>query len=113
MSDFDRHDSLPFSTGLESRLGFCPTRIVDISLRGAVVESHDWLGVGDSCTLRMDDPDVEVAAVVGRCRVARMDGAHPVYELALGFEAPPSIRRQIAGVVATIARDRLECVPAW
>jgi hypothetical protein len=113
MSDSNRRESPRFSTGLDSRLGFSPTRIVDISFGGALVETYDWLGVGNSCTLRMADSDVDLSVVVARCHVARMDGARPVYELALSFEAPPSIRRQIAGVVATIGRDRLECAPAW
>lgn len=96
---------------IESRINFSPSRLLDLSFGGALLQTSEWLGLGQRCTLRLADPAVQIPAVVVRCRLVRVDPdqGRAVYEAGLSFDAPPALRLQLAGLVATLARD---CVDA-
>ncbi len=110
MPDSDRRQQPRHFAGLDSRVGFSPSRILDLSFGGALVETRDWLGLGARCTLRLAEPPLQLSAFVVRNRLVRIDpgDGHAVYEAALTFDASPGVRRELAGVVATLARDRVE-----
>ena len=102
--------------GLSGRLNFAPSRIVDLSLGGALVETHDWFGIGHRVTLRVAEPPVQLPAVVVRARLVRIDSVEgrPVYRAAVRFDDSPGVRQQIAGLLATLAAEPLaEAVPAY
>lgn len=95
---------------IQSRINFSPSRVLDLSFGGALMQTSEWLSLGQRCTLRFSDPAVQIPAVVVRCKLVHIDPTQgrPVYEAGLSFEAPPALRQQLAGLVATMARDNVE-----
>jgi hypothetical protein len=95
---------------IQGRINFSPSRILDLSFGGALMQTSEWLGLGQRCTLRLTEPAVQIPAVVVRCRLVRIDPTEgrAVYEAGLSFDAPPALRLQLAGLVATMARDHVE-----
>jgi hypothetical protein len=110
MPDADRRHQPRYTAGLDSRINFSPSRILDLSFVGALMETREWLSLGHRCTLRVADPPIQIPARVVRCRLVRVDpgDGRPIYEAGLSFDAAPTLRLQLVGLVGTLCRDRVE-----
>ena len=113
----EKRQHLRYATaGLAGRLNFAPSRVVDLSFGGALVETHDWFGIGHRVTLRVAEPPLQLPGLVVRARLIRIDpvDGRPIYQAALRFEDAPGARQQLAGLIATLAAEPLEkAVPAY
>ena len=103
------------AAGLAGRLNFAPSRIIDLSFGGALIETHDWFGIGHRVTLRVAQPPLQLTAFVVRARLVGIDPVEgrPVYQAALRFDDSPGARQQLAGLIATLAEPLDEAVPAY
>ena len=64
------------------------------------------LSIGQRATLRLVDPLIQFS-VVDRCKLIRVEpDGRPLYEAGLHFDASPGVRPMLAGLIATLARDR-------
>ena len=106
MSEADRRLQPRHAAGLDIRIGFAPGRVLEIGFGGALVETHEWLSLGQRSNFRLVQPPLQISAFVVRCRLVRVDGAdgRPVYEVGLRFDDSPAIRQQLADVVAPLRR---------
>ena len=105
----------PHPAGLDGRINFAPARVIGLSFGGALVETHDWFGLGHRVTLRIAQPPVQVLSSVVRSRLVRVEPAdgRPVYQATLRFDDSAGIRPQLAGLMTTLARAPVEeAVPA-
>jgi hypothetical protein len=114
MHETDRRLETRYTAGLDSRLGFVPARVLDLGFGGALVETHEWLSLGQRSTLRLTEPSVQISAFVVRCRLVRIDvgSGRPVYEAGLRFDDSPSVRQQLAAAVMMLARQTVEVAVA-
>lgn len=107
MLDPDRRQNAARLARLDSRIGLAPSRVLALSYQEVLIESHEWLGLGQRSTLRFMEPPVQLQAFVVRCRLVRVDptNGRPVYEAGLRFDESPAVRQQLTPLVAGLAGE--------
>jgi len=97
-------------TDMLARIGFAPSRVLNLSTTGARLETQLWLAPGRTCSLQIGDAGARVPGVVVRCRLVRVatvgDDRHSVYDAGIQFDlSAPGAREHVARLLAGIADE--------